>query len=180
MEHEARTQEEEKVYGTLEAWGVPFAAYHHEPAYTMEQCAEFDRTHGFGAGTSHCKNLFLCNRQKTKFYLLVIDGDKPFRTADISRQLGVSRLSFGPEEQLLAYLGCHPGAIGPMGLLWDEQNEVELLLDEDLKKADTLLVHPGVNTATIALSSKNFFETYLPRTVHAPRFVTLPGAADGE
>ena len=171
-------EREKRVYEALEQWGIAFETYHHTAAYTMEQCAQFDRETGFGPGAAHCKNLFLCNRQKTQFYLLIVNGDKPFRTADISKQLGISRLSFGPEDKLLEYLGCQPGAIGPMGLLWDEGRAVQVVCDDSLPGADVLLFHPNINTATVSLSPADFFEIYLPHTGHEPRFVTIPSATE--
>jgi len=107
-------QREEALYRTLAGLGITYERYEHPPAHTMEDCAGIDiRT------AVHCKNLFLCNRQATEYYLLMLRSDKTFRTAEISRQISTSRLRFGSAEKLMEYLGVEPGAVGPMGLLHD-------------------------------------------------------------
>lgn len=163
----------DRVLSALRSWGVSFDLYRHEAAHTMEDCARFDSATPELAAASHCKNLFLCNRAKTRFYLLVLDGDKPFRSAEVSHAMGVSRLSFGSEERLFELLGCRSGAVSPMGLLFDGEGAVQLVCDEALLSKETLLFHPCDNTATVVLSSKDFFETFLPRTGHAPLFVQI-------
>lgn len=136
------------VYDCLDRLGIPYERFSHAAAMTMEDCDLFDA----GLGAAHFKNLFLCNRQGTAFYLLLVVGDKPFQTKDMSRQLGVSRLSFGTPEQLLSVMGLTPGAVTPMGLIHESAREVTVLIDRDVLHWERAILHPNVNTASIVIS----------------------------
>lgn len=133
---------------------------------------------GLAPDVAYCKNLFLCNRQQTQFYLLLALPDKAFRTADVSKQLSVSRLSFAPERLLPDYLGLLAGAVSPFGLLFDPQARVRLLVDADLSRYARAAFHPCVNTATVVLSTRDFFDVFLPHTQHVPTTVFLPPALE--
>ena len=150
------------ILNELDTLKIPYQYYEHDPAYTMEDCAAFDRKAGMEQDVAHCKNLFLTNRQKTEFYLLVLAGDKPYRTGDFCRALSVSRLSFGPPEALEALLRVHPGAVNPLSLLFDREHRVQLVCDAAMRSASALLFHPGENTATVKLAPSDFFEVFLP------------------
>lgn len=137
------------VYAVLDELAIPYERFEHDAARTMADCSVFDA----GKQAAHCKNLFLTNRQGTRFYLMLVVGDKPFQTSRISRQLGVSRLSFGTAEQLMETLGVTPGAVTPMGLIQDTQHQVHVLLDRDIANWEDLIVHPNVNTASLILKT---------------------------
>ena len=139
---------EQAVYQALDQLGIRYRRIEHADARTMDDLTEIDAQ----AGAAHCKNLFLCNRQQTEFYLLLLGGDKKFRTAEVSKQLGVARLSFGTPELLEEYLGLTPGAVTPMGLVNDPTGRVTVLVERDLDKAEQILVHPNVSTASIVLA----------------------------
>ena len=156
---------------TLDELAITYTRFEHPPVYTMTDCTQYDNLAGIN--TTHCKNLFLCNRQVTEFFLLLIREDKKFRTAELSSQIGKSRLSFGKNEQLSEYLNVEPGAISPLGLLFDKGNAVTLLVDRDLCSAEKLCFHPNINTASIVMSMADFFGKFLPFTAHEPVFVTL-------
>lgn len=167
-----RAENEAAVYEFLTRLQIPFYRIDHEPVHTMEDCLAIDRA----LGGEICKNLFLCNQQRTVFYLLMIQETKQFKTKDISKQLGVSRLSFGTPEHMQQLLHISPGAVSPMGLLFESARDVRLVLDDDLLKADQLGCHPCVNTASIRLSMQDFLQKYLPATGHTPTFVSIPPA----
>ncbi|MBR1584901.1 MAG: prolyl-tRNA synthetase associated domain-containing protein [Clostridia bacterium] len=169
---DARPDNEAAVYRFLNALGIPFFRIDHEPVHTMEDCAAIDRA----LGGEICKNLFLCNQQKTAFYLLMIHEAKSFKTKDISKQLGVSRLSFATPEHMQQYLHISPGAVSPMGLLFDSARDVRLILDRDILRSEYLGCHPCVNTASIKLRMQDFLEKYLPATGHEPTLVTVENA----
>jgi len=164
-------EREKALYQALSELGISYKRYEHAPAYTMEDCAGVD----IGAAI-YCKNLFLCNRKETEHFLLMMRSDKKFLTAEISRQIGKSRLSFGTAENLMQYLGVEPGAVGPMGLINDTDGVVSLLMDEDLH-GELLCVHPNVNTSSIVFSYADF-ETFLRRCGHQPTFVRLQKGND--
>ncbi len=166
-----RLPKEVRVYDLLDSLGIAYSRVDHAPAATMEDCLVVDET----LGVTMCKNLYLCNRQKTDFYLLLMPGDKPFKTKELSGQLGVSRLSFAEAEFMEAYLDITPGAVSVMGLMNDKENHVRLLIDADLLQDAELGCHPCVNTASIRLSMDDLVKKYLPAVGHEFTTVTLVG-----
>ena len=165
------TAREVAVYDLLDQLNIPYSHVAHDAAETMEACVEVDTR----LGTKMCKNLFLCNRQQTDFYLLMMPGDKPFKTKELSGQLGVARLSFASGEKMEELLGLLPGSVSVMGLMNDKEHAVRLLIDEDLLAADEIGVHPCLNTASLAISRTDILEKFLPHTGHKPTTVHLVG-----
>lgn len=159
---------EQPVYDALDALNIAYRRVEHPPAHTMQDCYLVDE----GLGAVHFKNLFLCNRQGTDFYLLLLVGDKPFRTKDVSKQIGVARLSFANAQQLEQYLGLTPGAVSPMGLVNDVDRRVHVLVDRDVLKQGHVIVHPNVNTASILLSSADLMR-FVESRGNALTFVTI-------
>ena len=166
-----RTAAEIRTYDLLDRLSIPYERVDHAPAMTMEDCDAVDAV----LGVSMCKNLFLCNRQQTKFYLLMMPGEKPFKTKELSHQLGIARLSFAPEDFLLEYLDIHPGSVSVMGLLNDGENHVQLLIDSDLLPMEYTGCHPCVNTSSLRIRTKDLLEVFLPAVHHTPIPVTLTG-----
>jgi Ala-tRNA(Pro) deacylase len=166
-----RFDKEMRFYRVLEELSVPFSRIDHSAAFTMEECYEADSAFGVMA----CKNLFLCNRQQTVFYLLLMPGDKPFKTKELSGQLGVARLSFASGEKMEEYLGLLPGSVSVMGLMHDKTHAVRLLIDKDLTGDAELGCHPCINTASMAIAMTDILQKFLPATGHTPTVVTLLG-----
>ena len=171
---EGRLERETRVYDFLDALGVEYKRVDHAPADTMEVCQQIDEV----LGALICKNLFLCNRQGTVFYLLMMPGDKPFKTKELSAQIGSARLSFASAEKMLEYLDILPGAVSVMGLMNDRENNVELLIDEDVLKGEYVGCHPCVNTSSLCLKTQDVVEKILPNTRHGYRTVHLDGCVD--
>lgn len=159
----------DEVTARLNELGIPFELAEHEPIYTMEQCAHCSRQM---TGVIP-KNLFLKPRRAERYYLLLIRGDMPFHASLVSRQVDSPRLGFGDEEALFRLLRVHPGSVSPLGLLFDTQGEVTLLVDEALAQEPRLLFHPCDNRFTVALSGADFFGRFLPACGHEPRFVSV-------
>ena len=168
-ETEGRLEKELRVYDLLDALGVFYSRIDHAPAMTMEICREIDES----LDAVICKNLFLCNRQQTDFYLLMIPGEKIFKTKELSGQIGSSRLSFASGEQMEALLNCSPGSASVLGLMNDHEGRVRLLIDRDVLEGDYVGMHPCVNTASIRVSTKDLLEKILPALKHSPTTVTL-------
>ncbi|WP_026511381.1 prolyl-tRNA synthetase associated domain-containing protein [Butyrivibrio sp. LC3010] len=168
---EGRLDREIRVYECLDQLGIDFKRVDHEPATTMEACEKIDKA----LGTLMCKNLFLCNRQKTKFYLLLMPGDKKFKTKELSSQIGSARLSFADAEDMLKYLDIEPGAVSVMGLMNDKDNEVQLLIDEDVKAGEFIGCHPCVCTSSMKIETSDILNKFLPVTGHEPQIVHLVG-----
>ena len=164
-----RLPKEVRVYDFLDSLSVSYRRVDHEAAMTMEACAEADKL----LGVEMCKNLFLCNRQQTVFYLLLIPGDKPFKTKDLSAQIASSRLSFGPPEPMEKLLDITPGSLSVLGLMNDPACEVSLLIDRDLLENEYFGCHPCINTSSLCFTTDDLMKKILPAMKHEPRFVTL-------
>ena len=141
----------------------------------MEACEEIDRTlsEGVEKGVAICKNLFLCNRQATDFYLLLIPGDKPFKTKYLSAQIGSSRLSFAKPEYMEQYLDITPGSVSVMGLMNDKEKKVRLLIDEDVLQDEYFACHPCINTSSLRFKTSDLMEKVIPAMEHEPTMVSL-------
>ena len=171
-----RLPKEIKTYQRLDKLGVKYARVDHDVAETMELCKEIDGV----LGASICKNLLLTNRQCTMFYLLLTPGDKRFKTKDLSAFLGVSRLSFADGRFMEELLDITPGSLSPLGLYNDLDRVVNLLIDDELKDAESIGMHPCINTSSIKVGMSDLLDRILPDTKHTYRFVTLPRYAEEE
>ena len=165
-----RLERETAVYDLLDRLHIPFERTDHEPADTMEACSVIDSV----LGIVICKNLSLCNRQQTRFYLLMMPGDKPFKTKDLSAQIQSSRLSFADAEHMEQLLHIRPGSVSIMGLMNDTENRVQLLIDRDVVREPFIGCHPCVNTSSLKMKTDDVLRIFLPAVHHEPLFVTLP------
>lgn len=166
-----REDREVRVYDLLDSLGIEYMRTDHENADTMEACNKIDAV----LDVIICKNLFLCNRQKTDFYLLMMPGDKPFKTKELSSQINSARLSFATSDAMLEYLDIMPGAVSVMGLMNDTQNKVRLLVDEDVLKDEYVGCHPCVNTSSLKIRTKDIFDKFLKAVNHTATTVVLKG-----
>lgn len=170
---ENRSDKENAVYALLEELHIPFTGLEHDRADTMEICEVIEKK----LGAEICKNLFLCNRQQTDFYLLLMPGKKVFKTKFLSEQINSSRLSFGSGEQMEELLGVTPGSATVFGLMNDKNHRVRLLIDRDLLKDEYLGCHPCVNTSVVKIRTQDILDILLPHFGVTPTFVDLPDPA---
>ena len=166
---EGRLDKEIRVYDFLDSLGITYERIDHEAAMTMEACEEIDRT----LDAAICKNLFLCNRQETDFYLLLIPGDKPFKTKYLSAQIGSSRLSFAKPEYMEKYLDITPGSVSVLGLMNDHENKVQLLIDEDVLTDEYFGCHPCINTSSLKIRMEDLTGKIIPALGQEPKMVKL-------
>ena len=156
---ENRLSKEIRVYDFLDSLGIEYERVDHDEAATMEICAEIEKVLGCGI----CKNLFLCNRQQTVFYLLMMPADKPFKTKDLSAQIDSSRLSFASAENMEKYLDITPGSVSVLGLMNDSEKAVRLLVDEDLLTDERIGCHPCINTSSLSIKTADLFGKIVPK-----------------
>ena len=166
---EARLPKEQRVYELLDSLNIPYERVDHEPAMTMEACAEIEKL----IGHCICKNLMLCNRQCTDFYLLLTPADKHFKTKQLSAQLGCSRLSFADGTYMEEFLDITPGSLSLLGLMNDKDHRVQLLVDQDIYKLPYFGCHPCINTSCIKLTTEDVVQKLIPALGHTPTTVTL-------
>ncbi|MCH5249567.1 MAG: prolyl-tRNA synthetase associated domain-containing protein [Lachnospiraceae bacterium] len=159
---EGRLEKEMAVYDLLEQLDIPYERLDHEVTATVEACHDVDKL----LGIHICKNLFLCNSQRTAFYLLMMPGEKKFVTKDISKQIGSARLSFAEAEYMEQLLNITPGSVSIMGLMNDKEHKVQLLIDSDILKDEYIGCHPCINTSSLKLKTNDILEKFLPYTGH--------------
>ena len=164
-----RLPKEQRCYELLDSIGVEYARVDHEHADTIEACHEIESS----LGALICKNLFLTNRQQTEFYLLLMPGDKPFKTKLLSKQIGTARLSFASPEHMERYLDITPGSVSVLGLM-NDGGKVHLVIDRDLLKDEFIGCHPCINTSTLRLRTEDVIGKLLPAVGHEYSLVELP------
>ena len=175
-ERGACAPEEEACLRLLDSLGIPYRGLTHDPGDTIELCKEIETK----LGAPIVKNLFLCDRQKTSFYLLIMPGGKPFKTKYLSKQIGSARLSFADAESMEALLGVKPGSASVLALMNDTGRRVRLLLDSDLLAHETVGFHPCRNTSTLWLKLADILGIFLPALGAHPETVTLPAEPPAE
>ncbi|NLG02587.1 MAG: prolyl-tRNA synthetase associated domain-containing protein [Clostridia bacterium] len=162
-------EKEVRVYDFLEKEGITYEGVEHPPAKSIDDCQNVDRI----LSIHLCKNLFLCNRQETEFYLLMMPGEKQFKTKDLSAQIQSSRLSFASADYMEKFLDITPGSVSVFGLMNDKENQVKLLIDQDLLTEDYVGCHPCINTASLKIKTSDLLDRILPAFAHEPTIVTL-------
>ena len=165
-----RLEKEIRTYDLLDRLGVAYERVDHAPAMTMEVCQEIDQT----LQAVICKNLFLCNRQETAFYLLMIPDTKVFHTKDLSAQIHSARLSFAKPEYMEKYLDITPGSVSVMGLINDSEKKIQLLIDKDVLNHPYFGCHPCINTSSLKFTTSDLMDKIIPAMKHEPVIVDLP------
>ncbi len=162
----------QEILDFLDQHYIQHIRFSHPVVFTSEEKKQNDLNNGI-VGATHCKNLLLCNRQGTLFYLLILPFEKNFRTAEISKQLGVSRLSFSTEEKLEKFLHTHAGAVSPLGLMYDQDFRIGLAMDQELKDKALLCFHPNEESITCIFNNDVFYNQLLPLLRHRPHFIKV-------
>ncbi len=164
-----RSETEMAIYDRLDALGIEYKRADHEHADTMEDCLVIESV----LEAKICKNLFLCNRQKTNFYMLLMPGDKPFKTKYLTSQLNCARLSFAEADKMAEFLHTIPGSVSALELIFDTENNIQLVIDNDLMKDEFISGHPGMSTSTVRLKREDMLR-YVREAGHEPVFIDLP------
>jgi len=165
-----RIAKEERCYELLESLGIEYERADHEHADTIEACHEVEKV----LGCEICKNLLLTNRQMTDVYLLLMPGDKPFKTKILSKQIGSARLSFASAEQMLEHLDITPGSVSVLGLMNDKDNKVRLIIDKELLAQEYIGCHPCINSSSLKIKTVDIITKLLPAMQHEASYVELP------
>ena len=164
-----RLPKEERVYDLLERLGVPFERVDHDAVGTIEGCAEIEKL----LDIEICKNLFLRNSKGDQYYLLMLPGGKHLVTKDLAKKIGSTRLSFGTPEKMEEYLDITPGSVSVLGLMNDHGNNIQFLVDNDIKKWEYFGCHPCINTSSLKIKTADLFSKILPAVGHELVFVDI-------
>ena len=166
---EGRLKKEVRVYDYLDKLHVEYDFVDHEAVENMEACAQIDQV----LQAMSCKNLFLCNRKETQFYLLMIPVNKKLNFKELSDQLGTSRLTFAKETYMQEFLDITPGAVSVLGLINDHEKRVQLLVDRQVMDGDYIGCHPCTNTTSLRIREQDMWDVVIPAMQHQPIFVDL-------
>ena len=173
LQEDGRLQKEIAVYDLLDILSISYDRVDHQAMMTIAQCEEVDKS----LGISICKNLFLCNQQKTKFYLLLMPGMKKFVTKEVCKLIPSPRLSFANETYMEEFLNITPGSVSIMGLMNDKENRVKLLIDREVAEAEYLGCHPCINTSSLKMKTTDVLERFLPAVGHEYQILDIPSHA---
>lgn len=169
-----RVEKEARCYELLESLNIEYRRADHDPADTIADCELVEKL----LGTKICKNLFLTNRQGSEFYLLLMPGEKPFKTKLLSKQIGSARLSFAGAADMEKHLNITPGSVSVLGLMNDREGAVYLLIDRELLNEEYFACHPCLNTSTVAFKTDELMNKLIPALGHEPTFVDLSWTVD--
>jgi len=169
VDETGRLEKEIKTYNVLDTLGIDYQRLDHDVANTIDDCTEIDAR----LEATICKNLFLCNSQKTEFYLLMMPGEKKFVTKVVSKLLGKSRLSFAKPEHMAELLDITPGSVSIMGLVNDIERKVTLVIDKAVLEGNYIGLHPCINTSSLRVKTKDILEKFLPYTKHEPIVIEI-------
>ena len=165
-----RLEKEQAVYSLLEELNIDYLRADHPAAMTMELCQEISQS----LSADICKNLFLCNRQQTEFFLLLTPGEKRFKTKNLSSQIGSARLSFASAEKMEEYLNLTPGSASVFGLMFDTEKKVQLIIDQDVLDKEYVGFHPNINTSSVKIKTQDLTGKILPHLNRGFKTVILP------
>ena len=167
--NEGREQREIRVYDYLDSLGIEYFRVDHDSVFSDNQCEAVEKV----LDNVICKNIFLCNKQKTAYYMLVMPAHKRFNTSKVSHLLNSSRLSFGTAEDMLELLDVTPGSVSIMALMNDKNNRVQLVIDDELLDHTDFGCHPCKNTSSLRLKRTDVFDKFLKSVNHTPIFLNL-------
>ena len=161
---EGRPEKEIRVYDLLDSLRIEYYRIDHAPADGSDPALMDEIESVLDARI--CNNLFLANRQRTQFCMMMIPSYKRFRSSDISKQAGRSRLHFAEPEYMEEIIDCTPGSASVMGLMNDREKRVQLLVDDDVLNAEYVGCHPCINTSSLRIKTQDLFEKVLPAMEH--------------
>lgn len=164
-----RIATEKKVYELLAKLKIPYERVDNEVVETMEECEEIDRA----LGAEIRKSIFLCNKKKTSFFLVVVPAKKALDTSALEKKIGVSHLSFASGELMEEHLGTKPGSASVMGLINDEDDYVQLIIDKEVAEDEWFGCNPGINTSHLKMKTSDLLNKFLPQIRHKAKVIDL-------
>ena len=164
-----RPEKEQRVYEFLDELGIDYLYLDHQEEFSMGDAADADEA----IGVVGAKNVFLRDKKRRNYFLILVNGTKRIDLKPISELTGIKKLTFCHEDDLDEVLGLTPGAVTPLGLLNDPEGRVQLIIDESLQDEELFAMHPCVNTVTIRMSNQDFMNTVIPAMGHEPIFVAV-------
>ena len=144
---------EKPVYEVLNRLNIPYIRVEHEATAT---CEEANLVMGNLTGTPS-KSLFLTNKKKTEFWLILMNGNKSLNIKAFSPLVGEKHVSFASEEKMLEKLNLTPGSVSVFGLINNKEHDIRVVADAELREGKKITFHPNINTATIEIPTEDMF-----------------------
>ena len=145
----------EKLLMLLDRLEIAYVMHRHPPLLTVED----SKAHRENMPGVHIKNLYLRDRKKQNF-LLVVEEDRKIDMKSLNQKIGCERLSFGSAERLFEMLGVRPGAVSPLTLINDPDHKIHLALDSVLRTNDVIYAHPLVNDMTLGIEGRHLLQFF--------------------
>jgi Ala-tRNA(Pro) deacylase len=158
-----------KAFKMLDQLKIPYECVSNDAVSTMEECRAIEEV----LGTEIRKNIFLCNKKNTSFFLIVLPADKNLDVDTLSAKIGIPKLSFASADSMQQHLGAQPGSASVMGLINDEDEYVQLIIDKEVAEAEWYGCNPGINTAHLRLKTSDLLNKFLPKIYHKAKIVEL-------
>ena len=159
----------QQVANTLQELGITFDVVEHPPVFTIEQADSYIE----GLEGVRTKSMFLTNKKKTQYYLLIMGDKKRLDMADFKVQVGADRIRMASLDSLAEKMNLPAGTVSPFGLLNNEEKDILVYFDKDIVSEDIMTFHPNTNEKTIFIKTQDLFR-FLEAIDFSYEILTLP------
>lgn len=158
----------QKVADRLNELGIPFQIVEHEPVLTTEQADRFIE----GIEGVRTKTMFLTNKKKRNFYLVIIDDTKRLDMDVFKEIVEENRIKMASAETLNDKMMLLPGTVSPFGLLNNRDKDIQVYFDQEIVSEERMCFHPNTNEKTIFVNTEDLF-TFLKVIAYEPHIIKL-------
>ena len=144
----------QQVANTLQELGITFDVVEHPPVFTTEQADSYIE----GMEGVRTKSMFLTNRKKTQYYLLIMGDKKRLDMDDFKVQVGANRIRMASLDSLAEKMNLPAGTVSPFGLLNNEEKDIQVYFDKEIINEERMSFHPNTNEKTIFVSTTDLFK----------------------
>ena len=144
----------QQVATKLQELGITFDVVEHPPAFTTEQADSYIE----GMEGVRTKSMFLTNKKKTQYYLLIMDDKKRLDMDDFKVQVGADRIRMASLDSLAEKMSLPAGTVSPFGLLNNEEKDIQVYFDIEIIDEERMTFHPNTNEKTIFISTQHLFK----------------------
>lgn len=166
---EYKTPLQKETYTYLNKLGIPYERVDTDEAITMEDCILINEK----LDMKMVKTLFLCNRQKTVFFLFITTGDKPFKSKEFGNAVKCSRVSFAPEELMDEMLGTKIGAATIFSTITDFDRDLQVIIDKEVADEEYYGCSDGTTTCYMKIKTADIIQKFLPNVKHKPKIIEI-------
>ncbi len=159
----------QQVANKLQELGITYDVVEHPPAFTTEQADSYIE----GLEGVRTKSMFLTNKKKTQYYLLIMDDHKSLDMDDFKEQVGANRIRMASADSLAEKMNLPAGTVSPFGLLNNAEKDIQVYFDKDILSEEIMAFHPNTNEKTIFIKTQDLFR-FLEAIDFSYEILTLP------